>query len=77
MHISRFGPEVFQSARLAARAFKASSSVASAPHVINYGVQHVQPALAAADLENAIAGSSAPLIEPQVWLSIRVPQEGH
>jgi len=67
---SRFDPDVFRAARLAGRSFKASSSVAAAPAktVINYGVSPVQPAaatIAVADLENAIAGSTAPIFEPE------------
>ena len=67
---------MFRSARLAGRAFKASSGsvaapapAAPAPAVVNYGVIRVQPAataVEAADLENAIAGSTAPIFEPQV-----------
>ena len=57
---------MFRSARLAGRAFRAPSAPApAAPSVVNYGVIRGQPA-AAADLENAIAGSTAPIFEPQV-----------
>ena len=65
---SRFGSDVFRSARLAGRAFKASSGGSVAPAVVNYGVSRVQPAaaVAQADLENAIAGSTAPIFEPEV-----------
>ena len=72
---SRFGTDTLRSARLAGRAFRGSSSnkVAPAPAaVVNYGVIRTQPAAAApvavavADLENAIAGSTAPIFEPEV-----------
>ena len=77
---SRFGSDVFRSARLAGRAFKASSGGSVAPAVVNYGVSRVQPAAAAAvaqaDLENAIAGSTAPIFEPEVdqpiWIRLKL-----
>ena len=65
----RFDPDVFRAARLAGRSFKAAAA-APAKTVINYGVSPVQPAaatIAVADLENAIAGSTAPIFEPEVW----------
>merc|ERR1719471_1675334 len=65
---SRFDPDVFRAARLAGRSFKAAATAAPAKTVINYGVSPVQPAaatIAVADLENAIAGSTAPIFEPE------------
>ena len=61
---------MFRSARLAGRAFRAPSAPATS--VVNYGVIRDQPTAAAdlADLENAIAGSTAPIFEPQVVVAL-------